>query len=371
MKKIIIILMLAFVLTVLSAVDPVITNPIVSQSTDGTKIVTITYDLAYDGSADLYVDLYLSTDSGVTFSDTKMESNLTGDFGEGVEVGAKTVTWDISSEVAYEASTYRIKLIADESAPPFQDDFINIPTGSFTMGRTTGSGDSDELPTHIVYLSGYYVSKYEVTQSEWTAVMGSNPSAWSGKGDNYPVNQVNWYNSLKYCNKLSISVGLTPVYSVDEDTNTDNWGSTFTPTQDLSANGYRLLTEAEWEYAARGATNDPDYLYSGSDTIGDVAWYSGTNSPYGCKPVGTKDPNALGIYDMSGNLNEWCWDYNGSYSSSEQTNPTGPESGTVRLIRGGYWRDSVTRCRVANRNTNGAEYGSGYIGIRLGRTAEQ
>jgi len=370
MKKIIIILMLAFVLTVINAEDPIVSNVQISQSTDGSKIVTINYDLAYDGTVEVYVDLYLSTDSGNSFSDTKIESNLTGDFGVGVTAGSNTVTWDISSEVEYEADTYRIKLVADEVIPPpVIEGFVHIPAGSFTMGADYA------IPTHTVNLSAYYVSAYEVTQSEWIAVMGSNPSwSYAGISDDRPVNQVNWYNSVKYCNKLSISENLTPVYSVDTDTNPDNWGDEFTPVQDLTANGYRLLTEAEWEYAARGATSDPDYLYSGSNTVGDVAWYNENNGSwgtdtYGCKPVGTKQSNALDIYDMSGNLSEWCWDWYDGYSGSEQTNPSGPQSGASRLYRGGNWNNSSIHCRVTIRSYGYPTDSRNYVGLRLSRTA--
>jgi formylglycine-generating enzyme required for sulfatase activity len=253
---------------------------------------------------------------------------------------------------------------------------VLVPGGTFTMGRTTGSGWESELPTHSVTLNSFYMGKYEVTQSEWQAVMGTNPSLPSyGIGDNYPVYYVSWYAILKYCNLRSMAEGLTPVYTISGSTDPANWGAV--PTSDnatwnaaisnWSANGYRLPTEAEWEYAARGATNTPDYLYSGSDDINAVAWYDGNNTPWGSKPVGSKAPNGLGLYDMSGNIHEWCWDWFGSYSSGAQNNPTGPVSGSIRVGRGGSWGSSANYCRVAYRDSSSPNDSYSSIGFRLCR----
>ena len=263
---------------------------------------------------------------------------------------------------------------------PTLEGFIYVPGGPFTMGDTIddGMGSSDELPLHTVTLNSFFIGKYEVTQSEWQTVMGSNPAHDYGVGDNYPVYYVSWYAILKYCNLRSMNEGLIPVYTISDSTNPSNWGTVPTSNNadwnaaicNWSANGYRLPTEAEWEYAARGATNNPDYPYSGSNDINAVAWYVSNNAPCGSKTVGGKAPNSLGIYDMSGNVWEWCWDWYGLYSSASQTNPTGPASGSNRLLRGGYWNSDALYCLVTYRSNIGpylSDYYSGVFGFRLCR----
>jgi formylglycine-generating enzyme required for sulfatase activity len=235
-------------------------------------------------------------------------------------------------------------------------EMVLVPGGTFIMGDTRGEGQLDELPTHQVTLSSFYIGKYEVTQAEYQAVMGSNPADGSGVGNNDPVYYVSWYDAVEYCNARSIQEGLTPCY------NATSWEC------DFSANGYRLPTEAEWEYAARGGTNDPDYLYSGSNDINSVAWHY-YNSDVTTQAVGTKAPNGLGIYDMSGNVREWCNDRYGSYSSSAQTDPVGPASGSYRLSRGGSCYGIASYCRVAFRSYYGTTGIHDFIGFRLARSS--
>lgn len=231
-------------------------------------------------------------------------------------------------------------------------DMVFVPGGTFIMGRTRGDGLADELPTHQVTLSPFYIGKYEVTQAEYQALMDSNPSY--SIGSDKPVERVVWIHSVEYCNAKSIQEGLTPCY------NTTNW------TCDFTANGYRLPTEAEWEYAARGASNEPDYLYSGSDDINSVAWCT-FNSGSTTHNVGSKMPNSLGIYDMSGNVCEWCNDFLGDYSSDAQTDPVGPDSSFYRILRGGSWDYSAEECRVAIRFAYNQAYANGNMGFRLVR----
>ena len=258
-------------------------------------------------------------------------------------------------------------------------EFVHIPGGTFTMGDTRQEGENDEWPIHSVTLSSFYLDRYEVTQGEYFAVMGYNSGEDHGLGANYPAYFVSWYAALKYCNLRSLAEELTPVYKIAGSTNPDNWGTvpsynnaTWNAAScNWSANGYRLPTEAEWEYAARGGSSTPDYLYSGSNNINTVAWYIlNTNNS---KPVGGKAPNALGLYDMSGNVYEWCWDVYAAYSSSSATNPHGPASQTGRsdrLRRGGYWESTASYCRNSFRGSNDPSSAFKGTGFRLCRTEE-
>ena len=209
---------------------------------------------------------------------------------------------------------------------------IKVSGGTFQMGST--SGGSDEKPVHSVTLSDYYIGETEVTQELWQAVMGSNPSLF--KGNKRPVEQVSWFDCQTFIQKLN----------------------------QLTGQNFRLPTEAEWEFAAKGGTQSQGYTYSGSNTIDDVAWYD-SNSSGKTHEVATKAPNELGIYDMSGNVWEWCQDWYGSYSSFAQTNPTGPSSASRRVGRGGSWYNGATYCRSAHRFRHGPSGGVYYLGLRL------
>ncbi len=233
---------------------------------------------------------------------------------------------------------------------------IYVPGGTFTMGRTTGTGSTDELPTHEVTLNSFYISKFEVTQAEYEAIIGSNPSSNYGIGDHYPVNNVSWYSALTYCNELSIAEGLTPCYDLE------------TYTCDFTANGYRLPTEAEWEYAARGGANDSGYIYSGSNDLNSVGWNM-DNSGNTSHPVGGKAPNILGIYDMTGNVWEICYDRYAAYDSEPQVNPTGPSTGNTNVYRGGSWYNGSYHCRIFKRNSSSLSLASLNVGFRLVRSS--
>ena len=216
-------------------------------------------------------------------------------------------------------------------------DMIKVEAGTFMMGATSEMQNpwDDEKPVREVILTNdYSIGKYEVTQSLWQAVMGTNPSYF--KGDNLPVEQVSWDNCLEFISKLN----------------------------SLTGRKFRLPTEAEWEYAARGGRKSRGYQYSGSFNISDVAWYNG-NSGNKIHPVGMKQANELGVYDMSGNVCEWCQDWYGSYVSSSQTNPLGANSGSFRVCRGGSWYFDTGNCRSSFRSRGNPDTRSRYLGFRL------
>ena len=218
---------------------------------------------------------------------------------------------------------------------------VRVPGGTFTMGATDEQGSdaySNEKPTHSVTLSNYMIGETEVTQALWEAVMGSNPSSFGGA--NKPVEQVSWNDCQEFITKLN----------------------------QLTGEVFRLPTEAEWEYAARGGKSGGT-KYAGSDVINTVGWYSG-NSGSTTHDVATLTPNSLGIYDMTGNVWEWCQDWYGSYSSAAQTNPTGPTTGSYRVLRGGSWFLGAANCRVSSRFNFTPTYGYYDVGLRLVRVLE-
>ncbi|MDR1839296.1 MAG: formylglycine-generating enzyme family protein [Treponema sp.] len=257
-------------------------------------------------------------------------------------------------------------LWAQASNPqPSPVNFVCIEGGTFQMG--SNSGDDDEKPVHTVTVKSFNMGKYPVTQKEWFEIMGTTiqqqrdmtDRSWPlyGEGDSYPMYYVSWLDAVEYCNKRSQREGLTPAYS----------GSGNNITCDWNANGYRLPTEAEWEYAAKGGNRDTMvYEYSGSNSAGAVAWYS-DNSGNSAHPVGTKAPNSLGLYDMSGNVWEWCWDWYGSYKSGAQTDPVGASSGSFRVRRGGSWFHSAQDVCSAYRMIDVPSYRGGFLGFRLVR----
>ncbi len=212
--------------------------------------------------------------------------------------------------------------------------FVMVPVegGTFKMGST--GGNSNESPVHNVTLSSFSIGQTEVTQELWTAVMGSNPSNWVG--NKLPVETVSWNDCQTFITKLNQLTGKT----------------------------FRLPTEAEWEFAARGGNQSQGHKYSGSYWIDDVAWYI-SNSGSKTHEVATKRANELGIYDMSGNVWEWCQDWYGSYSSSAQSNPTGASSGSYRVLRGGGGDESAANCRVAIRGNFTPTNSTRGIGFRL------
>jgi formylglycine-generating enzyme required for sulfatase activity len=255
------------------------------------------------------------------------------------------------------------------------DNFVRINGGTFQMG--SDNGKDNEKPVHTVTITGFYMGKYEVTQKEWYDVMGTTvrqqrdkaDKSWSiyGEGDNYPMYYVRWLEAVEYCNKRSQKEGLTPAYTI----------SGTNVTWNRNANGYRLPTEAEWEYACRAGTVSP--FSTGNNITTNQANYNG-NNPYNnnakgeyrqkTTPIGSFQANPWGLYDMHGNVWEWCWDWYGSYSSTAQTDPAGASSGSSRVRRGGGWLGSAGSVRSANRGYYDPDDRNDDIGFRLARNGQ-
>jgi formylglycine-generating enzyme required for sulfatase activity len=251
----------------------------------------------------------------------------------------------------------------------FPADFVLIKGGTFTMGSAATELErvNDELQ-HRVTVSDFYLAKSEVTQREYRALMGNNPS--NSQGDNLPVENITWFDAVRYCNALSTREGLTPTYTINGDNVTWN----------RNANGYRLPTEVEWEYACRAGTATP---FNTGNNINDNQ--ANFNNNYGYNndasgrvtggyrqrtvAVNSFNPNQFGLFDMHGNVWEWCWDWYGTYSADAQINPTGSQTGTLRVNRGGGWNDFPRHIRSAYRAATPPNNTSFNIGFRLARNA--
>ena len=252
--------------------------------------------------------------------------------------GQDVVSLGVNPDTGLEEIRVNIAGLPTDATPL---EMVLIPAGTFTMGSPSGEvgRDDREDPQHEVTITGaFYFGKYEVTQAQWESVMGSNPSYFSGKPNN-PVEQVSWDDCESFIENLN-GMGLGK---------------------------FRLPTEAEWEYACRAGTTTR--FYWGDDQsetqIGNYAWYTENNSLFGTKEVDLKEPNAWGLYDMGGNVYEWCQDWYSSYSAMGQTDPGGPESGSNRVLRGGHWNYYARGCRSAHRNYDSPGYRYRYFGLRL------
>jgi formylglycine-generating enzyme required for sulfatase activity len=270
---------------------------------------------------------------------------------------------------------------------------VLIPAGSFTMGspETEANRDSNETQRQVTLTNGFYMGRYQVTQAQYEAVMGSNPSYFHGVGSGRepasgevqgrrPVERISWYDTLVFCNRLSIAEGLSPAYSINDSTNPDDWGPVPTTnstnivewnsvTVVSGSNGYRLPTEAQWEYACRAGTttayNVP--VPKGSNRISSInnrTGWSSANSNYMTHEVGLKAANNWGLYDMHGNVYEWCWDWYEDYASGAH-DPTGAATGFGRVIRGGSRSSLAEFTRSAYRFYYGPNNRDTSIGFRL------
>lgn len=305
------------------------------------KQVKIYYDLTEEAD----VSIYLSTDGGKTY-ETSPLGHLNGHAGKAVQAGTdRCAVWDVLSDrEKLQGSDVRFKIVAARrggnqnfTVGGVTFTMVHVQGGTFTMGCTSEQGSDcydDEEPAHSVMLSDYYIGETEVTQAMWRAVMGNNPSYW--KGDNLPVENVSWEDCQEFVRKLN----------------------------QMTGKNFRLPTEAEWEFAARGGNKSRGYKYSGSNTLSSVAWYT-DNSGGQTHPVRGKQPNELGLYDMSGNVWELCQDWKDSYGSGSQSNPVGPVSGSYRVSRGGSWVSGAWYCRVSRRDYYYPTLRYNFLGLRL------
>ncbi len=320
------------------------------------------------------VKIFCSTDDEKSYYD--ITSEVTGDALQNATAGKKTVYWNpyIKNPNFNEGIIIKVnaKVVAD-----LPSNFVLIDGGTFTMGspESEPERDSDEKQ-HQVRVSSFYISKYEVSQKQWQEIMGNNPSRF--EGEDLPVERVSWYDCVEFCNKLSERDGLTKCYTIDKsrkDANNkgDYDGLKWVVTCDFTANGYRLPTEAEWEYAARAGTSTP--FSTGNNLTTSQANYNG-NYPYNGNSKGkyrvktvsvsSFSPNNWGLYNMHGNVWEWCWDWYGGYSiNGLQTNPIGATTGQYRLLRGGSWYYSARDCRSALRDNFTPTDRNYNVGFRL------
>ena len=301
------------------------------------ELVKIYYDL----SETAFVSIYLSTDGGKSYEASSI-GHVSGHVGRKVPAGkGRCAVWDVLSDrdkLQGSSICFKVRAIRQDVNQTFTVGdvsfiMVHVAGGMFTMGCTGATCVPIEEPAHKVILDEYYIGQTEVTQALWVAVMGSNPN--DVEGDNLPVS-VSWEAAQLFIEKLNVMTGHT----------------------------FRLPTEAEWEYAARGGGKSRGYKYAGSNNIDDVAWYK-DNSDGTIHPVKQKLANELGLYDMSGNEWELCGDWYGYYNDGPQTNPKGPSSGSTRVARGGGWSDHEDGSRVYNRGQCIPSFQYDLCGLRI------
>ncbi|MBR0196037.1 MAG: SUMF1/EgtB/PvdO family nonheme iron enzyme [Paludibacteraceae bacterium] len=311
------------------------------------KQVGNTVEVTYDLDKDAPIQLLLSRDGGANY--TPEPQTITGDVGQ-TTAGHKKMVWDMLSDYTdWNVKNARFKVVVGEQKDkvftvnkvPFT--MISVEGGVFVMGATPEQGEDaekTEKPAHPVALSDFYIGQTEVTQGLWRAVMGTSRS-YVQEGDNYPVENVNWDDCQLFIDKINEIMA-----------------------PELGGRRFALPTEAQWEYAARGGKYSKGYKYPGSNELGDVAWYQ-ENSGGTTHPVGTKKANELGLFDMSGNIYEWCYDWHEPYPVDLVSNPSGPTVGKIKGLRGGSLESESKRCRITKRGGNYPDYHNLYNGFRL------
>jgi formylglycine-generating enzyme required for sulfatase activity len=352
MKAAALFLMLLTAMMCLAQNIPQVTNVVAQQRQDGSKLVDVWYDLTdYDGNP-CEITLEVSSSNSDYYDIIPSPVHLSGNVGTGVTPGtSKHIVWNAGAEsLQLVGSQFRFRVTADDhTSDGTQSNFIFVQGGTFFNG------------TSNVTLDSFYLDKFELTQDFYMEVMKVNPSGEIGIGPDYPVNQVSWFDAIEFCNRWSIQSQLIPCYSYGAyGTNPDywptgwnqDWGNQYNISCNWSASGYRLPSEMEWMFAAKGGIYSQNYIYSGNNNVDMVAWYM-ANAGGSAHKVGQKLPNELGFYDMSGNLWEWVWDYYADYATGNQTNPHGAYTGTAKVNRGGYYQGQGAWCAVSFRNWGG------------------
>ena len=366
-------LVLAFVAG--AAAPPVVSNVRAAQRA-GTKLVDIYYDLADSDSATLVIAVAVSTNGGASYTLPATSFSGSG-WGGAVTPGLnKQIIWNAGSDLPAKLfANVRFRVTADDAAAP--SGMALIPAGSFTMGDSL-DGISYALPLHTVYVSAFYMDRYEVSKALWDEVYSwaiahgySFEYGAQGKASTHPAQSMTWYDSVKWCNARSEKDGKVPAYYTDAGLSVRYRSGQVAPYVSWGS-GYRLPTEAEWEKAARGGASGQrfpwgntiswgqanyyayplsagGYAYDVNSTQGYHPTFNDGVSPY-TSPVGYFGANGYGLYDMAGNVWEWCWDWYGSYSSAYQSDPRGPTSGSGRVDRGGGWGGNAFGCRAAGRS---------------------
>ena len=363
------------------AVPPVVTNLNALQRASG-QPVDIWYNLQDTDSATVRVSLQISENGGGNWTVPAQSLSGTG-IGDYVVPGpGRHILWNAPADwPGHQSSTVVFRVVVNDD--PILGSMAQIPAGSFLMGNSTNAaeGNTVELPVHTVYLTAFYMDRYEVTEGLWTDVRAwglthgyADLPVGAGEGLTHPVHSISWYSIVKWCNARSEREGLTPVYFTnDAQTVIYKTGSVNVTNAQVkwSANGYRLPTEAEWERAVRGGASVHRFPWTNVETIthSQANYFSAADLPYDISPtrmfhptyklkrppytnpVGAFAPNGYGLYDMAGNVWEWCWDWYGStyYSTSPNTDPQGPLPGSDRVIRGGCWFELAFSCRSAGR----------------------